>query len=197
MKVESVIPMKTNTTQKINLYRRDEQGAVLIVGLVMLLLMTIVGLSAVSGSNMQELMVGNLRDKSLAFQAAEAGLRIGEDAVNGVNPPDTSGTVKGFVEELPNGTNATYWRESHVWVDPVPANSDSVVTDVDLLVTSEQPRYVVEKLIAVDVLGGEGSGVDYGELLKLPDLQVYRITSRGVGLTNNTVVYLQSIYRRE
>lgn len=188
--------MKQSVVQMTSPYP-NQQGAVLIVGLVLLLLMTIVGLSSISGSNLQELMSGNLRDRNLAFQAAEAGLRIGEDAVNGVNPPNTSGTVKGFMGELPNGTNANYWRETHVWVAPVPADSDSVVTDVDLLVTSEQPRYVVEKLSAVDVLGGEGSGVDYGELLKLPDLQVYRITSRGVGLTNNSVVYLQSIYRRE
>lgn len=192
--------MNVNTTQKLKLYRREERGAVLIVGLIMLLLMTIVGLSAVSGSNMQELMVGNLRDKSLAFQAAEAGLRVGEDAVNGVNPPNTSGTVKGFKSELPNGADALFWRNTHVWIDPTPANSDSVEVakgTVDLLVASAQPRYVVEKLAAVDVLGGEGNGVDYGELLKLPELQVYRITSRGVGLTNNTIVYLQSIYRRE
>lgn len=189
--------MKSNATQKVSLYRRDEQGAVLIVGLIMLLLMTIVGLSAVSGSNMQELMVGNLRDKSLAFQAAEAGLRVGEDAVNDVNPPNTSGTLNGFMAELPEGANALFWRDRHVWVHATPANSESVEAAVDLLVTSAQPRYVVEKLAVMDIIGGEGSAVDYGELLKMPELQVYRITSRGVGLTNNTIVYLQSIYRRE
>lgn len=177
---------------------RDQQGAVLIIGLIMLLLMTIVGLSAVRGSNLQELMVGNLRDRHLAFQAAEAGLRIGEDVVNGVNAPDTSGAKKGLVPELLNGSSGAFWYQAHNWVDAsAPANSDSVAVTIDLQVTREAPRFVVEKLNVIEVMGQDGSSVNYGDLLKEQELDVYRITSRGVGLTSNSIVYLQSIYRRE
>lgn len=186
--------------KKINRFTtwNNQQGAVLIVGLIMLLLMTIVGLSAVKGSNLQEMMAGNLRDRNLAFQAAEAGLRVGEDAVNGINPPDTSGAVKGQVAEMLNGSNGSYWHVSHKWVDKdVITNSDSVATTVDLSVTKEAPRFVVEKLNVIEVMGQDGGSVNYDDLLKEQELSIYRITSRGVGLSSNTVVYLQSIYRRE
>lgn len=178
--------------------KHSQQGAVLIVGLVMLLLMTIVGLSAVKGSNLQELMVGNLRDRQLAFQAAEAGLRIGEDTVNDINPPDTTGIQKGLMQELSNGSNGAYWYQTHIWLDStVPANSNSVATQLDLKITREAPRFVVEKLNVIELMGQDGSSVNYGDLLREQELNVYRITSRGVGLTGNSIVYLQSIYRRE
>ena len=55
-----------------------QRGSALVVALVFLLLMTMLGISAMQGSNMQERMAGNLRDRNMAFQAAEAALRGGE-----------------------------------------------------------------------------------------------------------------------
>lgn len=57
---------------------RRQQGMVLIVGLVMVLLLTIIGLAAIRGSGMQERMAFNTRDKTVALLAAEAGLRACE-----------------------------------------------------------------------------------------------------------------------
>jgi hypothetical protein len=56
----------------------NQSGMVLLVALVMVGLMSIIAVAAIRGSNMQEAMAGNLRDRNLAFQSAEAGLRIGE-----------------------------------------------------------------------------------------------------------------------
>jgi type IV pilus assembly protein PilX len=55
-----------------------QRGSALVVALVFLLLMTMLGISAMQGSNLQERMAGNLRDRNMAFQAAEAALRNGE-----------------------------------------------------------------------------------------------------------------------
>ena len=55
-----------------------QQGAVLIIGLIMMLLLTVIGLASVRGTDLQERMAGNMRDRNLAFQSAEAGLRAGE-----------------------------------------------------------------------------------------------------------------------
>ncbi|MBV1790120.1 hypothetical protein KQ940_18850 [Marinobacterium sp. D7] len=55
-----------------------ESGAVLIVALIMLLLISIVGVGAMQSSSMEERMAGNLYDRHTAFQAAEAALRQGE-----------------------------------------------------------------------------------------------------------------------
>lgn len=55
-----------------------QNGAVLFVALIMLLLLTIIGLTSIRGTSLQEGMAGNLREVNLSFQAAEAGLRAGE-----------------------------------------------------------------------------------------------------------------------
>lgn len=58
----------------------SECGAVLLVSLVMLLLLTLVGLAGMRMVQLEERMAGNLRDRQMAFQAAEAALRAGEAA---------------------------------------------------------------------------------------------------------------------
>lgn len=58
-----------------------QQGAVLIVALIMLLLLTIIGISSIRGTSLQENMAGNMRDSNLALQASEAALRKGEQRV--------------------------------------------------------------------------------------------------------------------
>ncbi|MDP3813568.1 PilX N-terminal domain-containing pilus assembly protein [Pseudomonas sp.] len=57
---------------------KQQRGVVLLVCLVMLLLLTMIGLASISGSTLQERMVGGTRDYNTAFQAAEAALRVGE-----------------------------------------------------------------------------------------------------------------------
>ncbi|MDH5190310.1 MAG: PilX N-terminal domain-containing pilus assembly protein [Gammaproteobacteria bacterium] len=64
---------------------QSQQGAALIVGLIMLLLMTILGVSSMSSSIMEEKMAGNTRDREIAFQAAEAALRAGEREIENSN----------------------------------------------------------------------------------------------------------------
>lgn len=61
-------------------YAIREQGAALIVALLLLLIMTILGLSSIRTTVMEEKMTAASYDRSLAFQAAEAALRAGEAA---------------------------------------------------------------------------------------------------------------------
>jgi type IV pilus assembly protein PilX len=51
------------------------RGATLVVALIMLVLIAIIGFGAMQTTTMEEKMSGNLRDKNISFQAAEAGLR--------------------------------------------------------------------------------------------------------------------------
>lgn len=53
----------------------------MIVALIMLLLLTIIGLSSMRGTSLQENMAGNMRDGNLALQASEAALRKAEEVV--------------------------------------------------------------------------------------------------------------------
>lgn len=53
-------------------------GAVLIVGLIILVVLTLLGVQALRGNLAQERMAFNVRERNAAFQAAEAALRLGE-----------------------------------------------------------------------------------------------------------------------
>lgn len=73
-----------------------QTGAALIVGLVMLLVMTMIGVSAMQTNLLEEKMAGNYRDRDLAFQAAEAALRDAEADI------ETSGRTN-FDADEPKG----------------------------------------------------------------------------------------------
>ena len=58
--------------------RIRQTGAILVVSLLLLLVLTMLGLTAMQMTRMEERMSGNTRDRDIAFQGAEAGLREGE-----------------------------------------------------------------------------------------------------------------------
>jgi type IV pilus assembly protein PilX len=58
-----------------------QRGAILVTSLLLLVTLTIIGISVVQITRMQERMAGNQRDLNLAFQGAEAALRDGETQV--------------------------------------------------------------------------------------------------------------------
>ena len=60
-----------------------QEGFVLIVGLVILGLLTMLALSSMRDTTMQEKMAGASRDSGLAFQAAESALRDAENCITG------------------------------------------------------------------------------------------------------------------
>jgi type IV pilus assembly protein PilX len=57
---------------------RQERGVALIISMILLVLITMVGLASLRSVVLEEKMAANFYDRSLAFQAAEAGLRAGE-----------------------------------------------------------------------------------------------------------------------
>ncbi|PKM43217.1 MAG: pilus assembly protein PilX [Gammaproteobacteria bacterium HGW-Gammaproteobacteria-1] len=85
-----------------------QRGAVLIVALIFLLLLTLIGTAAMRTTTLQERMAGNTRDLNLSFQAAEAALRAGENwleiAANATsaqsNPPWDGAAVTGTLAGL-------------------------------------------------------------------------------------------------
>lgn len=57
---------------------RGQQGAILVISLLLLLVLTILALTAMNMSFNEERMAGNARNVNTAFQSAEAGLRDAE-----------------------------------------------------------------------------------------------------------------------
>ena len=67
--------------------RNAQRGAILIVALLFLTILTILGVTAMTTTTHEEKMAGHSRDTSLAFQAAEAALRDARRDINGIVIP--------------------------------------------------------------------------------------------------------------
>lgn len=168
---------------------RKQRGAVLIVALVLLLVLTVLGTASLRDTTMEERMAGNFRDYSAALEAAESALRTGEAGVANT----TTHSAMAF-----DGTGGTYEvTASSTSVDPntgsnyglsVPA---SVLTYNSKLLVSAVPEYYIEKLPKT-VVGN--SDLAIGTQNQPPRVHHYRVTAKGYGVSPNTEVVLQSTY---
>jgi len=151
---------------------KHQSGVVLPISMIMLLLLTLISITASQVTGLEEKMAGNSRDSNLAFQAAEAALRAGEAATAGL-------------PALYTGTQPIDWTNA-----AVTTYSGGTLTGV-----SQAPVYVIENL------GGAGgseecSPCEGGTPPPASGSRLYRITARGTGGTTNAVVVLQSTYAR-
>lgn len=162
----------------------NQRGAVLIVALVMLLLLTIIGLAGMQDSNLQESMAGNMRDRNIAFQVAEAGLRAGE---NELRKATITAPVAAPVARP--GDPCFWWSCGSGTVFNWAA-SPAVTAPLNYGVPN--PQYVIELLPALPA-ATIGNSAKFGEDTLS---RVYRVTSRAGGGTGDSVVVLQSTFKR-
>ncbi len=59
-------------------YPASQRGAVLIVSLLILLILTVIGVSSMQSSTLEEKMASNSRDRNIGFQSAETAMREAE-----------------------------------------------------------------------------------------------------------------------
>ena len=73
--------------------RSTQQGVVLVVCLIFLLVLTVLGVTAMRTTQLEERMAGNARNGKIAFQAAEAALREGEEWVMDIDLYDPPSAI--------------------------------------------------------------------------------------------------------
>lgn len=83
-------------------HHNNERGAALIVALVILVALTLVGVTSMQTTTLQERMSGNVRDRNVAFQAAESALRNAELRVSNFVNPDPAAIGWLFPDVDPN-----------------------------------------------------------------------------------------------
>jgi type IV pilus assembly protein PilX len=186
---------------------RLQRGFSLIVGLIFLVAITLLGVIAMKNTILQERMAGGLRDRSLAFQAAEAALRDAKlDLLNmragGIvcAPADNCHPNNPIVHESGFDTACTLGRcfddPGDGWgyggvagqsaVDAFPLNAGPGVVygfytgSPAIGGVAVQPRYLIEAFLDVNGIGDKKA--------------YYRITARAVGANPNTVVVLQEVF---
>lgn len=158
-------------------------GVTLVMSMLFLLLLTILGITALNTNTLQEKMAGNARDSDMAMQAAESALRGGEQAVNQLYV-----TYPLPVGPVPDGTGSQgVWSTGSTFTGTDSWWYPNSIQYSAVSGLAASPRYVVEYAgFARDnlLVGAPASGFDY-----------YRITSRARGLTQSSQVMLESTYR--
>jgi len=169
--------------------KQSQSGSVLIISLIVMLVLTILGVSGMKSSVMEEKMAGNMRDSQLAFQSAEATLREAERYIEAnivsINNFDT------------NGSDGLYDKsQQKLWDNISWNNSDSLeFTNFSTnYAINTPPRYIIQHLAS------QQSNVDnlnldnYGQGTGAGRVEMFLITARAIGNSGNTVVMLQSTY---
>ncbi len=167
---------------KIN--NNTQSGSALIVSLIILISMTMLGVTSMKIASTELSMAGNLRESGITFQAAEAGLRAVEAILQQGNDP------AGLLAET---TADPDYFDTTVW-------TNATVANITLAGITQNPRYIVKYLglwnpdANVSAINPGFSG--YGQTSNAITIDYYRATSRGVGVTGNTSRTVQSFYGR-
>jgi type IV pilus assembly protein PilX len=172
--------------------RNTQHGVVLIMCLVFLAVLTMLAVTGMDTSIVEERMASNVQDYNQAFEAAEVAMETAEDwlGTQSALPVATaSGTGVVWTENGPDPDtdNDAWWFErTDAWWT---SNADSAA---GLQQVAAQPRYLIEEYFVSTA--GQSRGAGTGELATTRVL--HRVTVRGVGGSGNAEVMLQSTYLR-
>ena len=108
--------------------RHRQHGVALIMAMVFLMILTIIGVTVMSTTSLQEKMAGNVQDKHSAFQAAESALRAAESLVEtwAAKPTDFVNNTNGYY--MPQPGSELPWWESIDWTPNAGAARTSAAT---------------------------------------------------------------------
>ncbi|UTW46475.1 hypothetical protein KFE80_06250 [bacterium SCSIO 12696] len=190
-----------------------QRGAALIVCLIVLLVMSIIGVTSVSNSTIQQRMAFNLQQQQLAENAAEHALRTAEIYVS--NNINSQVDLQTFLQDGNRGSNfftlvledtqlddpGLIWDFSDVslWRSGNGIAAPGLADDV----TSQDPRYVIEYVgwseEPIPTLNGSGNTRQIGVLSQqnraVNFRYKFRITAVGWGVDPNAYSILQSTYQ--
>lgn len=167
------------------------RGVALFISLVLLLVLTIIGVSAVQTTSLETRMARNEHDSLLAFQAAESALRDGETAVEGVVSTaeftDTGAGGKWTVAPLGNDPR---------WMVADWSGAGTVVAPTAVADVAAPPRYMIEHVASVvRQQNAYQLGSDYATS-DANRVEMFRVTALGIGGSTHARVMLQTTYGR-
>lgn len=175
--------------------KHNQSGIALAISLVFLLLMTIIGVSAMSTSALQEKMAGNLKDKHWSFNASESAVMAGERVlclnyegrIPVIDPTNTTdGLYRTSITGIPVWQSVD-WAGTDVFTHP---DYPAAFSGSNF---AQPPRFIIEEVQEVrEGLTGGGGYSDAGK-----SRMMYRVTGRGVGGTANAVSMVQTTFAKK
>lgn len=171
-----------------------QRGAALITSLVILLILTVLGITAMGTSSMEEIMTGNLRDQLISFRATEAGLldseqEIGSWLSGGSPAPDAAGTNGVFSMDTFIAAYGDYasnaFNDINVWSKGT--YYGTATAKLPLANVANQPVYIIEEV----QFKPQSDDADAGRH-RIGGTMFYRVTAKGTGVSANSVTLLQT-----
>jgi len=204
---------------------KSQSGVVLVVCLVLLLVVTALGLSSMDSTSLEMKMAAGFRDRSVAFEVTEEALSVAEAwlSESNINDTDYLSTCSGtncFSEDCVDGLCVFYdaadpflssqelvdcgthmelpdtpvWQwagatgEPNLWLD----SAKSVAVDPTHPDVATDARYIIEFMCYTDRVSGTAC-VAGNPASCAPQ---FRVTAVGRGLTDSSVVMLQSMFKK-
>lgn len=166
-----------------------QRGVVLIVSLIMLLVVTLLAVSSMQGTVLEEKMAGNSKDRNLAFQTTESAVREAEtyiESIVSMGSFNGSGGLYGFADAEPYYVSSTTWSDTTQHVVATAAYG-----------SYEAPRYFIKHFTTVPGIEGAMNMSGYGDNKGTGDVTIFKITARGTGgSADSAEVILRSHYGR-
>ena len=157
---------------------RSQRGVVLPIVMILMVILGVLAVSGMEDTAMQERMSGNLRDREIAFQAAESALREGEAWVQ------TNRATASANPELA-GTAAAQWDPHKDPITGALGHAHRPVFDGRYHHLSADPVYFAGPPQLLRVNPGETP----------PEFrEIFPVIARGQGATDTSVVILRSTF---
>jgi len=167
-----------------------QSGAILILTLIILLIITVLGASSVQSVSLLEKMARNTTDTSIAFRGAEAAIIEAERVVEtetALTPYQTNTSGK---YELQAVGITPRWTETATWdgVNSVEIDYSDGLAKPQYIIEFEKSVLAEEDRLNMDNVGGETGSAR---------TQMFRVTALGTGKTESAKVILQSTYGKK
>lgn len=174
------------------LRHETQRGAVLIMCLIFLTVLTLMAVTGMDTSVTEERMAGNMQDYNQAFEAAEVAMEQAETWLStqlDMPTANNAGTAEVWTEDGPDADtdSVSWWAERDAtWWN---TNADAAA---GLQQVAQQPQYVIEEYF----VSTDGQSLAQGTGEQIATRILHRVTSRGVGSSGDAEVLLQSTYVR-
>jgi type IV pilus assembly protein PilX len=170
--------------------RSNQTGAVLFLALILLLILSMLGVTAARQQMVEERMARNEDNRQVGAQAAEAALRSAEGGLLSGLYTNFSANANGLYELV--ATNGSVvptliWSSSVQVITYTGPNLSNAPT------AAQAPKFVIESLPPVAMPGESINQVQYAA--PTTPVAVYRVTAQGSGADQTSTTTVQSIFR--
>jgi type IV pilus assembly protein PilX len=170
--------------------RSKQSGVVMFVALILLLILSLLGVTAARMQTVEERMARNDDNRQIGQQAAEAALRSAENGLLTGIYANFAGNTNGlYAPILPDGSPLTGMD----WTNPANTLPYGGPAMTSMPPNAASPKVVIENLPSVAVAGDDLSVTSLNPAS--PPVTVYRVTAQGIGADNTSTTMLQTIVR--